>query len=305
MKMHAEDMVRRDALNLTLLYLLMISGALFLFLNARSNFKNYRAIKSHIEAEQLELERVRDKVAQLQDLDEAKNALISNVNHELRTPLTSILGYIELLQRENPENQSPEHKLHLEVLQRNSLILLNLVESLLSLSKFDSGAGRLPNEPVSILDVIDSALFALKPAFEKAKISSEVIAVEDLYVRGDHSQLSQVFINLITNSIKFSPEGSRVVISIAKNESAHSFTSISITDQGIGIAPENIPFIFERFYRVEQEENGEYDGTGLGLAIVDQVVKHHHGCISVDSKLGNGSTFTVNLPLFNEDSHNE
>lgn len=305
MKMHAEDMVRRDALNLTLLYLLMISGALFLFLNARSNFKNYRAIKSHIEAEQLELERVRDKVAQLQDLDEAKNALISNVNHELRTPLTSILGYIELLQRENPENQSPDHKLHLEVLQRNSLILLNLVESLLSLSKFDSGAGRLPNEPVSILDVIDSALFALKPAFEKAKISSEVIAVEDLYVRGDHSQLSQVFINLIANSIKFSPEGSRVVISIAKNESAHSFTSISITDQGIGIAPENIPFIFERFYRVEQEENGEYDGTGLGLAIVDQVVKHHHGSISVDSKLGNGSTFTVNLPLFNEDSHNE
>jgi signal transduction histidine kinase len=304
MKMHAEDMVRRDALNLTLLYLFILSGALFLFLNARTNFKNYRSIKTHVEREQQELERVRNQVAQLQDLDEAKNALISNVNHELRTPLTSIMGYIELLQRENPENQSPEHRLHLEVLQRNSLILLNLVESLLSLSKFDSGAGRLPNEPVSINEVIDSALFALKPAFEKSRMSAEVIASEDLYVRGDQSQLSQVFINLIANSIKFSPEGSRIVLSIRHADDTHSSASISITDQGIGIAPENIAFIFDRFYRVEQEENGEYDGTGLGLAIVDQVIRHHRGTIAVNSELGKGSTFIVTLPLFNEGGRN-
>jgi signal transduction histidine kinase len=305
MKMHAEDTVRRDALNLTLLYLFIFTGALFLFLNARTNFKNYRSFKAHIEQEQNELERVRDQVAQLQDLDDAKNALVSNVNHELRTPLTSIMGYIELLQRENPESQSPEHRLHLEVLQRNSQILLNLVESLLSLSKFDSGAGKLPNEPVSITEVIDSALFALKPAFDKSKISAEVIANQDLYVRGDQSQLSQVFINLIANSIKFSPEGSGVTLAISKSEVTPGFASISITDQGIGISAENIPFIFDRFYRVEQHENGDYDGTGLGLAIVDQVIKHHHGSIIVNSEIGKGSTFTVTLPLFSEGSQYE
>jgi two-component system phosphate regulon sensor histidine kinase PhoR len=215
------------------------------------------------------------------------------------------MGYIELLQRENPESQSPEHRLHLEVLQRNSQILLNLVESLLSLSKFDSGAGKLPNEPVSITEVIDSALFALKPAFEKSKISAEVFADQDLYVRGDQSQLSQVFINLIANSIKFSPEGSRVILAISKSEVTPGFASISISDQGIGIATENIPFIFDRFYRVEQHENGEYDGTGLGLAIVEQVIQHHNGSITVNSEIGKGSTFTVVLPLFDEESQYE
>jgi signal transduction histidine kinase len=300
MKLHAEDMVRTDARNLSLLYIFIAAGALFLFLNARTNFRNYRAIKQHVEKEQSELESVRHQVAQLQDLDEAKNALISNVNHELRTPLTSIMGYIELLQREKPEQQSPEHRLYLEVLQRNSLILLTLVESLLSLSKFDSGAGKLPDQPVSISEVIDSALFALKPALEKSEITSKVSVSENLYVRGDQSQLSQVFINLIANSIKFSPSGSEVAIEVARNQMDTKMALISITDHGIGIAPENIPYIFDRFYRVEQQENGEYDGTGLGLAIVDQVIKHHQGLIEVSSTLGKGSIFTVSLPLFSE-----
>jgi signal transduction histidine kinase len=297
MKMHAEDMVRRDALNLSLLYLFIFTGALFLFLNARTNFKNYRTVKAHVENEQRELERVRGQVAQLQDLDEAKNALISNVNHELRTPLTSIMGYIELLQLENPEGQSPEHRLHLEVLQRNSIILLNLVESLLSLSKFDSAVGKLPDEPVSLKEVADSALFTLKPALEKAGISSSLEVDGDIYVRGDQAQLNQVLINLIANSIKFSPEGSIIEIAISQEEKS---AVILIKDYGIGIADGDLPHIFSRFYRGSNAEGAQYQGTGLGLAIVEQVIEHHHGTVKVNSQLGEGTTFTITVPLFNE-----
>jgi signal transduction histidine kinase len=301
MKMHAEDMVRRDALNLSLLYLFIFTGALFLFLNARTNFKNYRTVKADVEREQRELERVRSQVAKLQDLDEAKNALISNVNHELRTPLTSIMGYIELLQRENPEQQSAEHRLHLEVLQRNSLILLNLVESLLSLSKFDSAAGKLPDEPVSLKEVADSALFTLKPALEKARITSTLEVKDDIYVRGDQAQLNQVLINLIANSIKFSSSGSSISLSISEDSKK---AIIKIEDSGIGISEADLPHIFNRFYRGSNSEGDQYQGTGLGLAIVQQVIEHHLGVIEVESEVGMGSLFTITLPLFNTGGFN-
>lgn len=298
MKLHAEDMAKHDAFNLSLLYLFIVSGGLFLFLVARTNFKNYRAIRRHVMKERRELERVRDQVTQLQNLDEAKNALISNVNHELRTPLTSILGYIELLQRENAEQYNPEQRLYLEVLERNSLILLKLVESLLSLSKFDSAAGELPNEPVSIREVLDNACFTLKPAMERSKIKLTITLSDDLYVKGDQAQLSQVFINLLANAIKFSSENSEVSISgkYSANEKEHIV--IKITDQGIGMSESEIPHIFERFYRGEKPTQRDYEGTGLGLAIVDQVIRHHNGEIKVDSQVGQGSIFTVTLPTF-------
>lgn len=302
MKNLAEETARRDAFNLSLLYLFILSGGLFLTLNVRANLRRYRTIRGQIESEQRELEQVRSQVAQLQSLDAAKNALISNVNHELRTPLTSIMGYIELLQSENPESQSAEHRLHLEVLQRNSLILLNLVESLLSLSKFDSGAGRLPDEPVSLLQVADSAIFTLKPALEQAGITATLIVENEVVVRGDLAQLNQVLINLIANSIKFSSEASEIKVRITQEQTS---AVIAVEDSGIGIHARDIPHLFERFYRGSNVDGTIHQGTGLGLAIVEQVVQHHHGEITVNSTVGIGTTFTISLPLFSERSFDE
>ena len=302
MKNLAEETARRDALNLGLLYIFILSGGLFLFLNTRANFRRYRAIREQIDEEQRELERVRGQVAQLQDLDAAKSALISNVNHELRTPLTSIIGYIELLQRDNPESQTKEQRLHLEVLQRNSLVLLNLVESLLSLSKFDSGAGILPDEPVSLRYAADSALFTLKPALEKAGIASSLTAEKELFVRGDYGQLNQVLINLIANAVKFSRADSSITVTISQ---IASDAVIEISDNGIGIPAHDIPHIFERFYRGSNVLGAQYEGTGLGLAIAEQVVKHHHGTIDLTSEVGKGSTFTITLPLYREGGFDE
>lgn len=297
MKKLAEETARRDALNLGLLYIFILTGGLFVFLNTRANFNRYQAIREQIDTEQRELEVVRNQVLQLQDLDAAKNALISNVNHELRTPLTSIIGYIELLQRENPQSQSAEHRLHLEVLQRNSLILLNLVESLLSLSKFDSAVGKLPNEPVSLQEAAESAIFTLKPALESAGITASLRSDQECFIRGDYAQINQVLINLIANSIKFSATGSEVKIVISQDRET---ARIQISDNGIGISDLDIPHIFERFYRGANADGTHHQGTGLGLAIVEQVVKHHHGEITVDSEVGKGSIFTITLPLYSE-----
>jgi signal transduction histidine kinase len=278
--------------------LFIFTGGLFLFLNARTNYRNFQAIHAEIDREQRELEIAQNRVAQLQDLDQAKNALISNVNHELRTPLTSIIGYIELMQRDNPEAQSAEQRLYLEVLERNSYILLNLVESLLSLSKFDSGVGKLPNKQVSLNEVLDSALFTLRPALEKAEINISFTAEPDLYIRGDVAQLNQLFINLIANAIKFSSRGSSVEVDVSRDAAVEAGARISIKDHGIGMLSEDIPSIFNRFYRGANADADNYEGTGLGLAIVQQVISHHNGSIEVESEVGKGSTFTVFFPLF-------
>ncbi len=300
MKKLAQETARRDAFNLILLYLFIFFGGLFLFLNARTNFKNFRLIRSEIENERKELEKAEHQVAQLKDLDAAKNALISNVNHELRTPLTSIIGYTELLQRDLSETQTSEQRQYLEVLQRNSQILLTLVESLLSLSKFDSGVGKLPNEPVSLKEVLEGSVFALKPALESAAMKCELRTEKDLFVRGDVGQLSQVFINLITNSIKFSGTDKTIEIglNLISKGNGGDWAEVSIKDQGIGIAQEELHLIFDRFYRAKNIDSDLYQGTGLGLAIVKQVIDHHNGTIDVQSELGVGSTFVIMIPLF-------
>lgn len=301
MRAASAEIARRDSFNLGLLYLFIVSGGLFLFLNTRMNLKKYREIREEIETEQIQLESLKIQLTELEDLDAAKNALISNVNHELRTPLTSIMGYIELLQRENPEKQSEEHKLHLEVLQRNSEILLNLVESLLSLSKFDSGAGKLPHQPVSVQEILDNALFTLRPSLEKKQIEIFTSSEKELYLRGDQAQLNQVLINLLANAIKFSAARSSIEVRVVRNSSK---AEISIKDYGVGISDHDLPHIFQRFYRGRNAGNGEFEGTGLGLAIVEQVIHHHQGDIRVISRLGEGSTFTIVLPLFNNGEDN-
>lgn len=290
----AEETARRDAFNLALLYLFLASGSTLLYLVSRSYIKNFRRMKLEIESEREELEKFKVRVAELQNLDEARNALISNVNHELRTPLTSIIGFIELLQQDEPTTQSTKVRHHLQVLQRNSQTLLKLVESLLSLSKFDGAVGKLPNEPVSINEIAENAIFTMKPVLEKAGITITTELERDMYVRGDEGQLSQVFINLIANAIKFSsPESSIKIVGTVSH-----FAEIKISDQGIGIPSAEVPYIFERFYRGENASRENYEGTGLGLAIVREVIDHHGGSVEVQSEVGRGTVFSLRLPVF-------
>jgi len=298
----AKEDARRDSLNLALFYIILFSSALFLLLNVRSNIKNYRVTRASIEREQRRLQEMiadlamaQERVAALQDLDKAKTALISTVNHELRTPLTSIIGYVELMQREESILPGSEMARYLEVLERNSQILLSLVESMLSLSKFDSATGKLPNKAVNLTQVIDDAIFTLDPVIKSSDIRIDFSRLEELEVKGDTGQLNQVFINIIANAIKFSPASS--TISIAMNIKSEDRVEITISDQGVGIPEPDLPHIFTRFFRASNVDSGKFQGTGLGLSIVQQVIDHHNGDIAVSSQEGVGTLFAIEFPL--------
>lgn len=297
---------RRNSINLGLLYLFILTGGLFLILNLRSNFRKYLLAQQAISDERARLEASQARVAQLQDLDAAKTALISTVNHELRTPLTSIIGYVELMQRNEALRENTEMKLYLEVLERNSSILLALVESMLSLSKFDSEVGRLPDKLVFLGETIESAIFILKPAIDVAELSVNLNLEESVVVRGDSGQLTQLFINLISNAIKFSVPLSSIEISLLSHDiDGQEYASISIVDHGIGIPKSDIPLLFTRFFRAGNVNSGSHPGTGLGLAIVKQIVDHHKGAIKVQSTIGKGTTFLIEIPIMRGVSAND
>lgn len=297
----------RERLNLIFFYIFLGTAALFLVLNVRTNFKNYRLARIALDVEQTrldetieELRRSQSKVVELRDLNEVKNAFISTVNHELRTPLTSIIGYIEVIRDEKLDNSSPELDIYLDVLDRNAQILLNLVESMLSISRIDSAEGRLPDIQVSLNEVIDNAIFVMKPASEKNEIAISFSFDEERFVQGDVGQLNQVFINLLANAVKFSPSGASIEVKLGESQDLQGirYARVAIADHGIGIPQEDISHLFTRFFRAKNADSGQYPGTGLGLAIVQQVVNRHHGLIHVESEVGIGTTFTVEIPLF-------
>jgi two-component system phosphate regulon sensor histidine kinase PhoR len=169
---------------------------------------------------------------------------------------------------------------------------------MLSLSKFDSEVGRLPEKPVSLRETIESAIFILKPATEGAEVSIKQKLEDGIVVKGDSGQLTQLFINLISNAIKFSSPQSSIEISLrSENLEGHELASISIADHGIGIPKSDIPLLFTRFFRAGNVNSGSHPGTGLGLAIVKQIVDHHGGAIAVQSELGKGTTFLIEIPI--------
>lgn len=303
----AEATANRDRNNLIAFYIFILFGGLFLLLNVRTNFKIYKRARRIIKEDQAQLEEAhRDlvnaqlTVSELQDLNESKNAFISTVNHELRTPLTSIIGYIEVMQDEKIGAENPKTQDYLEVLDRNAQVLLNLVESMLSLSKIDAAGGELSKERVSLTDAVDNSVFVMQPALKKSGISIVVKEDSDHFVQGDAGLLSQIFLNLVGNAIKFSPPQS--IINIDIDSYTHSagveYARVRIKDHGIGIPPEDISRLFTRFFRAKNAISQQYPGTGLGLAIVQHAVELHGGEISVSSKMGEGTIFTVEIPEY-------
>ncbi len=292
-------------------YIFIFFSALFLALNVRSNFRNYRLAREIIESEQLRLEKTlaelslaQVEVNKLLDLDHAKNAFISTVNHELRTPLTSIIGYIDVIKEEKESIGVKDLSQYLEVLERNAQILLNLVESILSLSKIDASEGKIADAKVDLVKVIDNTIFVLQPNSNSAniKVAFNFDPDQNYFVRGDAGQLSQVFLNLLGNAIKFSPKDSSVEFSMVNaQEAGLPVIRIRVSDHGIGIPEEDMDKLFQRFFRAKNAVADQFQGTGLGLSIVDQSVRLHGGTVEVESKLGLGTTFIIELPSYLED----
>jgi len=236
-------------------------------------------------------------ISRLKELEKVRQDFVANVSHELRTPLTTIKGYTEtLLDGALREEVAPQF---LQVIQKHADRLTKIVEDLLALSKIESKEFYLKRERLPLSELIDDVSGFVKEAAQKKKISiSRSIVPSTLEMMGDRSYLEQVFVNLLDNAIKYTPEGGRVTISaIEKDQREIQF---SIEDNGIGIPREDIPRIFERFYRVDKGRSQELGGTGLGLSIVKHLVQAHGGRVWVESQPGKGSTFYFTLPKRSE-----
>ncbi len=295
--------------NLSLLSSLIILTSIFIVWGGFRFRRQIRKTQAYIdselealEASRLELVEANTTVRTLEQLNESKNDFISTVNHELRTPLTSIIGYVDLLKSEIEPGVNARVDSMIDVVDKNALVLLNLVESILSLSKLDSKPPQPFVEEVNLITTVEKAKYVLTPQATAAniKITLDFNPDNDYLVIGDANQLSQVFVNLISNAVKFSPQNSAISIRFSRilNEEMENFVSVAISDQGIGIPEKEIPELFHRFFRASNAVNKQVVGTGLGLAIVAKIVEMHAGAILVESKEGHGSTFKVNLPAF-------
>jgi signal transduction histidine kinase len=302
-----DESARKDLYSLIFFYSSFFFAGIFLLLNVLTNFRNYRRAGIALDDEQKrldetlrELQIAQSTVDELQKLNDAKNAFIATVNHELRTPLTSIIGYIDLMREERIKEGKTEPSQNLDILNRNAQILLNIVESMLTLIKLDSNQMPLKLDKVWFNEVVENAIFTMKPQADKSHITMRLESDDDYFVEGDAGLLTQVFINLLGNAVKFSPAESSILISIGSTKKANGaeYAKVSVSDSGIGIPAEDLEQLFTRFFRAKNAVLEHFQGTGLGLSIVAQVLQRHHGEIEVESIEGTGTTFTVFIPLF-------
>jgi PAS domain S-box-containing protein len=237
---------------------------------------------------------VQSDISKLKEVDRLKSGIISSVSHELKTPLTTIKTYLMLLRRGKPE----KHETYLGVLDRETNRLTNIIVDFLDLSALDSGKIRSRLEPVAIQTSIDEVILSCETRASTREIEL-YSSIDDSLPRvlADGNQLEQVLMNLIVNALIYTPHGGKVTITAGKGElNEQPAVWFSVADTGPGIPSEDIPYLFERFYRGEVARSSNLPGTGLGLAICKEIIERHSGRITVESGPGAGSLFTVWLP---------
>lgn len=234
--------------------------------------------------------------SQEREIDRMKTDFISSVSHELRTPLTSIKAYTETILRDPgmPDEQKREF---LVTIDKESNRLAELVNGLLEISRLDAGHIEVIKKNIDVAEVVEQIILSLKCAAESKNIVLEKNIRESIpKLWGHESRIRSLISNLINNAIKFTPDGGKVRIGIDQNDDN---MEISVSDTGIGIPEDEIPHIFERFYRVHQPGK-QIPGTGLGLAIVKEIAALHGGKADVTSEIGKGTTFRITLPLIEQ-----
>ncbi|ABE51959.1 PAS domain S-box protein [Methanococcoides burtonii] len=232
---------------------------------------------------------------ELKSLDQMKDRFLSNVSHELKTPLTSIKGYTELIYDESLGTLSEQQKEVEKTVLRNANRLKRLVDSLLYISRAQSGNVQYLFEPVSIVEIVEMTLQDLKIQIEEKKLAVEKDIPNDIpTINGDRDKLTDMLTNMVDNSIKFTPEGGSLKFTIKEED---EFIHIVLKDNGIGIPPDMIPMLFQRFYQIDASRTRKYGGTGLGLYICKEIVTAHKGKIWVESKGENkGTEMHIQLP---------
>ncbi|WP_141432003.1 two-component system histidine kinase PnpS [Bacillus sp. 03113] len=231
-------------------------------------------------------------ITEIKKLEQMRKDFVANVSHELKTPITSIKGFSETLLDGAMENRQTLETF-LTIILKESDRLQTLVQDLLDLSKIEQQGFILNIQSFNLVEMLHEVMAILKGKAEKKAIEMQFdYHEESLMIEGDVDRLKQVFINLITNAILYTPKQGKVMVFICDQ---HSIVSVAVKDTGIGLRKTEIPRIFERFYRVDKARSRNSGGTGLGLAIVKHLVEAHKGNISVKSEVGKGTIFTIKL----------
>ena len=232
------------------------------------------------------------ETTQIDRLESVRQEFLSNISHELRTPLTSILAFVETLE-DGGMDDAENNRHFLNIIRRNAERMHSLIADILELSLIESGNVSIDIREVKLFAAVQDVLTALSAKAKDRSVSLINDVAADAIVFADSVRLEQMLTNLVDNAIKFNRHGGRVTVSC---ELIDGMDAIYVADTGEGILPEHAQRIFERFYRADRARSREIGGTGLGLAIVKHLAKLHGGEVTVNSVLGSGTTFRIELP---------
>ena len=235
-----------------------------------------------------------EDISHILEAQQMRNEFVANVSHELRSPLTALNGFIETLQ--GAAKNDPEAQAHfLTVMEAETQRMGRLISDLLSLSRLQGSDRVAPDQVVEIRELLEHTIRLMESQARANANEIKFSMDEPAFVSGDEDQLIQVFQNLIENALKYGKVGAPVEIDVS--QAGSKYVTVMVSDHGDGIAQEDIPRLTERFYRVDKGRSRDQGGTGLGLAIVKHIVKRHRGQLNIISKLGEGSSFSVVLPV--------
>lgn len=231
-------------------------------------------------------------VTTLRRLETMRRDFAANVSHEIKTPLTSIRGFVETLLTDR-EQLSDNQRHFLEIIDKNVNRLMAIIDDLLQLARIEKEGRELRWDDALLRPVLENAIQTIKSAAQKKNIQITLDCDDQLSVRMDSSMIEQAVVNLIDNAVKYTENNGDVSVSVNKD----SVVKIRVADTGYGIENEHLPRLFERFYRTDKARSRQQGGTGLGLAIVKHIMLAHKGDVTVESTPGNGSAFTLHLPV--------
>jgi two-component system phosphate regulon sensor histidine kinase PhoR len=233
-------------------------------------------------------------VTELERLERVRKDFVANVSHELRTPLAAIRGYAETLLDGALEDHENNRRF-VEIIEAQATRLTNIASDLLTISELESNNAATAPKPISIRAALGSAMRTVESVARVRGVRLLCDKVDGVQVLGNELQFEQVFVNLLDNAVKFNRPNGEVRVEAQATEGT---AQIIISDTGIGIPSEDLPRIFERFYRVDKARSREMGGTGLGLSIVKHVIEQMGGTVVVTSQVGQGSRFTLTVPRF-------
>jgi two-component system phosphate regulon sensor histidine kinase PhoR len=236
-------------------------------------------------------------MTELERLEQVRKDFVANVSHELRTPLAGIIGYAETLLDGALDDLQNRGKF-VDIIRSNAMRLSNIAADLLVLSDLESEREGPEPEDISVQGVLDSVLLTVESEAQARNVRLIRGEMADAFLQGSRLRVEQVLLNLMANAIKFNRPAGEVRVSARRT--ADGLIAIAVADTGVGIPSQDLPRVFERFYRVDKARSKDVGGTGLGLSIVKHAVERMNGTVQVESHLGEGSVFTVTLPIAND-----